>query len=571
MADQNTRVNFEAKDNGISSFMKKLMDDAKKMYSSFADEAKKQTISAKEQNKFIQERIALLKEELRIKKDLAREELRNARKAYETTLNRSPENTELLNKQLGRQREAQARFDDLSGQQASARFAGRNRESGEGGGGGQNIFSSVLAAGILRDLIGLARGLPHAQTGLDFVSPVAQIAGGAIGGLAGIPIAASAYTMQLGKDVSGIAADLVVRHMRTLDQYNRARLGYTAIGGDERSMGMGRAGFDQPAVMEAMVRSSGAAGTGRGARTNSALMLSLSRLGFASEGDSLGALGMQRMGGGSGAVNMQKTLALAFSEGLDKARFADVIRTQTQLMQHFAQTSTNVNPTDASRSIFEFNRMGGMFTAGDPRSVSSMMAISQGLANPGSPFAQAQNYSILRRLNPSADPWELKKMESKGLQTPGFLRGAMDQISGSGFSEPLQKMMLRGRFGDLPMEAIDTLFANKGKLGSMSEKDLGKMIGLDTIQKMAEDHTSRLTAEQAKTTDAFLVSWKAGTTELAIQFKTEFKSAILEAAEFFKEQFTPQQEKEYQAKVVASRTPPKSGLAGIAQWAPVTP
>ena len=80
---EDKKISFGAQDSGLSSFMKKIMEDGKKMYSTFADEAKKQVTSSKEQNKFIQERIRLLKEELSVQKDIARQELNRSKKAYE--------------------------------------------------------------------------------------------------------------------------------------------------------------------------------------------------------------------------------------------------------------------------------------------------------------------------------------------------------------------------------------------------------------------------------------------------------------------------------------------------------
>lgn len=531
MSDQQktTKVAFEAQDNGISSFMKKFTADSKQLYSELSKEAAKQTASQKEQLKIIEAQIKALdrqnkleKEQNRIILDRKRSTGQISDAGYAASL-------------------AQLKDDSNVNKIQTSILKDILQESKEskkdsGGGGGPSVFNAVVLAGALRDVMGLVRQLPSAQTGLDFISPAAQITGGAAGGALGALVGSSAAGVEIGKMLGGLSGDAYTRHIRTADSYNRSYLGYRALGGNDISTKMGSMGFDDPTVAGAMLSSTRASGTGRGAGGNAALMLMLSRLGFADEGSSLAAFGMQRSGGGSGSINMQRGLGIAIAEGLDRAKFSDVIKTQTQLMQHFALTSTNVNSMDANRAIFEFNRMGGQFSAGDPRAMGNIMGISSGLATPGSAYGQAQNYAVLRRLNPNANPWELKTMEEQGLQTPGFLRGVMDQITSTGVSEPLQKFMLKGRFGNLSNAAIDTLFANKGQLGSMSEKQLSAMMETGSIRAGAQGATSPLSRMEAEVTNAFKDGAINGVKEVAAQFKEQMDIAISQVADHYKQE-----------------------------------
>lgn len=568
--EQQTKVSFSGVDNGVSAFMKKVQADSKRMFDDQLNAAKKYSSEIKDQIKFIELQIKALER----KNKLERESLIKRAEGFQKSTHaeiRYGEAPAAFAKaeRIGREGEAQVSvMRGMLGELQAQKDTPLNPATAK------QVFGAIMAAGLFRDMTGLARQGSHASSGLDLVSPVASILGGATGGVAGSVLDATIganiagfgagqtnfgiLMSQAGKEIGGIAGDLVTRTFKIREAYDQQYLKYGALGGRDVSANLASLGYDDIAVAGAMSSVTGAAGTGRGAGRSSQLMLALSRLGWSNEGDVLGALGMQRSGGGNGTQNVQRVLGLAFSEGLDRAKFSDVVRTQTALLQHFAQSSTGVSSIDANRTLFEFNRMGGMFGVGDPRSLGNIMNIDQGLTSPGTPFGQAMTYSVLRRLNPNADVWQLRKMQEKGLQTPGFLSTMLDQFSSFGVSDSLQKMMIADRF-NLKGDAVDTLFANKGKLGSMSASELSQMAGLEEIKSEASKYTNELTKETAAVTNAFRVGFSEGIDVLSVQFRSRFSEAIDEAATQFKKAFGIDKEGENKPSVVVSHRAQKQG------------
>lgn len=585
------RISFSATDNGVVSFIKKMQSESKTLYSDIAKEAQKQTSDQKAQFRIIQDQLKFLREQVKLEKEITAEKLRRQKEITEKFRPWDAERSASRRKEQRIQQE----MEGITEREKKLGYADdnfkRDKEDSKATKQNASIFGEVLRAGLFRDLTALMRQAAGAQTGLDLVSPFASLAGGMIGGSIGTGLNLANATIfgtgfgktnadvigaQLGKEVSGLAADLVVRHFRTLDQFQQQSLKYRALGGNESLTGLSGMGFDDIAAAAGMGSATGAMGTGRGASRAAQMMLSLSRLGWSDDGSTLAALGMQRSGGGSGVQNVQKVLGIAFAEGLDKAKFSDVIRSQTALLQQFAQTKTTVSADDANRVLFEFNRMGGMFGAGDPRSIMNIQAINQDLSNPGSPFGQALNYAVLRRLNPNADPFQLMKMQEQGLQTPGFLQGVMDDVTGMGGSETLQKFMLKNRFSSLSFDAIDTLFKNKDTIGSMSQPELSKMLGLDQMKTEAEKFTSGLMKDQAEVTNAFKTGFMDGITAVENQFEIQMKKAVDEVADHLREKFGLIS-KSRQVNV-DPKTPAKSGATRIKEggksydyYPPVTP
>lgn len=542
----------------------------KTILSDFAKIAQEQTKSQKEQSKLIHDQINAL--ETKLKKQ--RESLRMVLEEKAATAD--GKDKEIIDEELGKIHSESKRdkvlIEEMREQQ-------RERDKGIKPDSKASVFNDIMKAGALRDLFALARQFPNADTGLDFVSPGLSIAGGAAGGLAGNALDAvknlkvfgtglgdtqfGVLGTQLGKDLGGFFGDAITRSFRTREQFDAGYSGFKGLTGmNSGTRNMAFMGFDDIKVAQMMLQVAQAAGTGMGANRNASGVFGLHRGYNISEGDSLAAIGLQRSGAGSGVTNMQRGLGVAIAEGISRTRLGDVIRNQTALLQQFSMTNTNVSADMANRNLFEFNRMGGMFSMGDPRSISNIQAINNDLSNPGSPFAQAMNYSVLRRLNPNAGVFQLMKLQEQGLQTPDFLKGVIGDVSGMGGSEDFQKLMLKGRLPSLSFEAVDTLFNNRGALGSMSQSDLDKMLGSKTIESQASDLTTTLMKNQADVTNAFRADFMTGITEVEQQFEKQMKSAIDEIADYLKNKILPDDEKKDPLKKDAAGTYKKDWTTG---------
>lgn len=539
--DSEKKIKFTAEGN-LTPFMQKLQADAKKLYAGIADESKKQFSSAKDQNKFIQERLRLLKEELKVKQDISREDVKRLKGNYDRSLASSGADsfsTRLWKEKL---EEAQAKHRALRDDQRTAQHASIYREEEKKKDLTGSVFSGALLAGLVRDLWSEFRKTANAGTGLDLVSPMMGLSGAGAGAVAGSLVEAATagqieYAIigaQMGKEIGGYVGDAVTRSFRLRSEYDTAAFGYRGLTGKNANVpGMSSMAYDDIAVAQAMQRIAAArGGTGDGVRG----ILGLQRGYSISEGALLGGVGLERMGTG-GLSSMQRSLGIAIAEGLNRSRLTDVITTQTALLQEFSKTATSASATEANRALFEFNRIGGQFGIGDPRALANINAIQEGLSNPNSAFGQAQNYAVLRRLNPGSSVWQLRKMQQQGLQTPGFLSAIINDIAGGGGSEDFQKFQLMNRFPGLSMDAIDTIYNNKSKIGSMSPSDFNKMLTASEIEREGEANTSKLMRYTAEVSNAFRDNFIEGIKTVSRQFETEMKQAVTEIADLLRKEF----------------------------------
>lgn len=538
MADEK-KISFSAVDNGIKTFMSRLQQDTKAMYSEFAAEAKKQSVSQKEQLKYIQDQIKGLE---RIN-DLERQQTK-------IILDRQLQNKVIF------QREYDEKFAkmnrEFSANKLQTGMLHDMRETQQSGAPSEekkekksSIFNDLMKVGLFRDLAALIRSVPNAATGLDLVSPALSITGSGMGALAGTALeAATAGQIEyatiganIGKEAGGFLGDAITRSFRLRSEFDTSYMGFRGLTGmNPGTPGLSRMGLEDTRVAQMMVQVARAAGTPGNAGMNTTGVFGLERGFGIDNGDVLGAMGMQRSGGGSGLTNIQRGLGVALAEGISRTKLGDVIRNQTALLQQFSLTKTTVSGDSANRALFEMNRMGGQFAIGDPRSIANIQSIDSDLSNPSTPFGQALNYAVLRRLNPKDDIFQLRKKQQQGLQTPGFLKGVIDDVTSMTGNETAQKLMLAGRLPNLNLDAVDTLFNNRDKLGSMSKDDLNKMLGMSQIEGQGNDLTSKLMRNQAEVSNAFREKFSEGITALSIQFKDEMGSAATEIAKILLDQ-----------------------------------
>lgn len=535
--DKQTKVSFNAADNGVSSFMKKLQADTKVMYSDFAKEAQKQTISQKEQLKIVEQQIKALERQNSLEKE--QNKLIAERKRSAGVLSEGKFGVEMA------QIKDNATVNKVQVSILKDMLVEMKEQKVEEGkpATGRQVFNAVLLANLVRDLAGVVRQMPNAQTQLDLLTPFSTFSGGAAGGLTGaaldlVPFIESSMAPALatvGKEVGGFIGESLTRSIRLREQFSQAEYGYRAFTGSTmNNPNLASMGYDDVAVAQRMQELARARGGQVGQGINTALGI---ERGFGIDSGTITqAFQGERTGGSNAGIRMQRTLGLAIAEGLDRARFTDAIKDQNQLLSQFAQTSTKVSDDRLNQILFEFNRMGGMFRIGDMRSMAGISTINEGLANPGSGFGQAMNYSVLRQLNPSSSIWNLVKMQEQGLQTPGFFKGTIDQYSQMGVSEDFQKLMFKERF-KLSNEAIDTIFSNKDRLGSMTQQQFSGILGSDRISKEAEEMTPRLIRDQAEIANAFRNSFVEGIKTLRDKFEEELGLAAKEVARVLKEEF----------------------------------
>lgn len=537
---EDKKVQFSAVDSGISSFMKKVQQDAKSMYESLAKESKNQTNSQKEQFRFIRDTINALKEQLRLEQQITKEKYRRAKSSYERAIDPTTEAffKAKMDEQAGRLAELGAQGRVLKG----AQQINTDRRSDQAP-GRFSMFNSLIAADLFRDLIGVIRQVPQAQTGLDLLTPFSGFTGGVAGGALGagidvIPLLETNLApamANIGKEIGGFVGNSLTRHLQTKDTFERSYYKFMATTGVSGGVpNLGAIGFDNPAVAASMLQMSQAAGTGIGAFRNASVGMGLQRGYGIDEGTIIGALRSERLGGGSGRANMQKILGMAIAEGLDRARFNDVIKDQTELIKRFAQFQTNVDISGVNRNLFEYHRMGGKFSIGDPRSRSLRETIDSSLKEPGTPFQQAASYAVLRELG-FDNIWDIEGAREQGDAIPGYRQAMVDFYKRQPWSEQQKKLAIKRFFGNIPNQDVETIYRAKAMTDEEYSGISRKILGDKTIMSEAEKYTSNLTRQQAEITNAFQQSFISGIDTIRVHFEKELKLAAGEVAKELKE------------------------------------
>lgn len=422
-----------------------------------------------------------------------------------------------------------------------------------GQGGGMSVFGGVVAANILNRLGGLAQQVPRAQTGLDLVGPGVTIGATAIGAAIGTGFDATTLGQtefqiigaELGSRIGEVYSEALVRTLTSREALNAARLRLGAVTGNNRAFttaaGLGRENLGLDVIQQTELAARVLSLTGRqggiAERTYDFQALQTA-FGF-DEGLVARRFALERVGQTNTTLEIARILQAAEQLGFfpstisgvtkDQTTFIDLIRSQTALIEQFSQVATVADPNQALRTILEFNRVGGMFGTADPRSMGLISSINQGLATPQNDFMQAANFQVLRRLSPGAGLFDLLRMQQQGLQTPGFLRGVIGDITQMGGGEDFQRLMLAQRLPGVPLDAISDLFDRRDRIGEISDEELANITGqggLQALRDRAARNVPRLARDRAEITNAFIQGSIDGINTVAAKFGDEISRAL---------------------------------------------
>lgn len=190
-------------------------------------------------------------------------------------------------------------------------------------------------------------------------------------------------------------------------------------------------GATQAQAFEEMTRVAGISGTSRDSENKAAMSLALDAGFGVSKETTAQALGIERMGGGSGITNIQKVMGMAMTEGIERTRMPDAIKEQTSIFKQLLSSSDNVSVDTVNNVMFKMNRLGGQFSIGNPMAEGLISSVQEGLTNPSDAYQAAQSNKVLSKLFPGIDPWEMFKKQKAGLGTEGLLEGRLEANAAS--------------------------------------------------------------------------------------------------------------------------------------------
>lgn len=522
MASDEKKISFSAKDSGVSSFMNKVRQDSKRIFDEQLSNAKKLTNETKDQIKFLREYINELQRKNKLENDARRQSI-------------------AMRMQYGGEKEQISAREDqgalrgtMAGQSAQITVLKEmlsEMKKGVTPEKRQSIFEEVIKAGLFRDMTQVVGQIPGARTGLEAIPGLMGMGGAGLGAAIGAPFLASGAGAQLGKAAGEFMANAMVRHLTEQSRYLGAVGRVRGISGMSAVEDLSYLGMDlsqSAALRGGLVRATGI--RNQGASHLAQIMKAFS----ISEGDILGYAGGARYGGGT--FNISKLLGTAGMGNI--ANFDRLIQTQTQLTNVIAQSVLSPNANNIAKSIFEFNKVGGPFGIGDPRSLGLMRNINDSIVNPSNPLSQAMNYSILRRRNPNMGVVDLLMQQQMGISNQGMVGDILSEIDRMGGSEEFKILATAQRFGlQGNIAAAKRLFQKRNVMGQMTDQEF-KTFSDEEIKAAASANIAPLEVNQAKITNAFVTGMTDGIATVSTTFAKEMAEASKQVAQEFMKVFS---------------------------------
>lgn len=508
--DQQTKIGFNAVDNGVSSFMKKIQTESKAMFADYMKEAQKQTNNSKEQLKIIEQQIKALERKTKLERDVSIIQQQ-----------RIKENATLYSMDYWK---ADARLDDLrrSKSETSVVLGSlkdmlsdlKGKEDKPSAVNAKQIFAAILSAGIVKDLFSTIRQMPGARSEFDLIPAAGSLTGAGLGAALGLFM--SPGTTQVGKEIGGFVGSAYTRHLLESEKYLGAALkvkgltGQASQAGDLSTLGLDRVAGAQ---LEESIVNAIAKGTSAQQIKNIAALSKSIDIGTITS-----FLATGRMG-----VNANEMFLNRLGDyGISRPQRGVAAQNITQLLQLMGQTTLTPNISDAASMVIQGNQIGGPFSAQDPRSIGFLSQIQSNLVNPKGAFAQAMSFKALRALNPNASIVQLLKMRQQG--GPEYERAILNDIASMTGSSDFATLLYSGNFGTGNIAADELRLRNRDKINRQA-RYFGPG-GEEELYNEGAGLTSNIAQSQAAVTNAFITSFTSGINELAVRFTDRMSQAV---------------------------------------------
>lgn len=527
---EDKKISFSAQDIGVSAFVKQMRQEVnaltndmsgkgKQVFSDMVKIAKEQTNNSKDQLKIINEQVSALKKKLELEREYSKVVLEEQRKY-------AGEKQQFeIDEQLGKIKKGSV------SDKFMLRELGEQRDKFAGGVPQEksSVFSDIMKAGLIRDLMSAARQLPNAQQGLDLLGPLGSMAGGAAG--AGIGVLAEAATLgqiefgimgaNFGKEFGAIASQGYQRHIAQQDKYLGASNVVRGLTGG-RSQATDLSGFGMDLTGAAELESSIIRETRKATSADQIKNIAaISRAYSMDTGTILSFLSTGRMGAN---VSEDRVVGL-LEKGINRSELPDATNQMTAILMAMGQRTGTPNANTAMQMVMDYNNIGGSFSTSDPRSTQSILNFQNRISNPDSPFAQALSYSVLRQQNPDLDFMDILKKRQEGGIT--YQRDILDSMSGLTGNESLSTLMFSNLFGSRGQNySIDEqLLGGRGNIGTPGSM-LVKM-GDNEKNKLYEEATD-LTTTTAKHIAQVNTAFVSGFTDAIEVIVVQFKNRMLD-------------------------------------------
>ena len=146
-----------------------------------------------------------------------------------------------------------------------------------------------------------------------------------------------------------------------------------------------------------------------------------------------------------------------------------------QLINSLSQQKEYINRTDIVKAQLSLNQLGGGFSMNDPRSAQNALSLN-GMLTGGNEYMQAMQYGAISNMSPGMSfnkMYRIRKEGMAGANNMDYLNSMIKMMkSGGADKETLATYLSEaGVLGDMPIDTIERLIGTKGDITKASAKE----------------------------------------------------------------------------------------------------
>lgn len=417
-----------------------------------------------------------------------------------------------------------------------------DKEEKEDKKGRPGLFAELMSVENLNRFLNTASRFAGTQNGFDLIQPasqgIGQIAGSIIGGIIGTLIEPGGGTLvgagiggSIGSTIGGGVGEFEQRRAMAAQDFLGAK--YRLEATTQRQVNgipdMSNMGVSAAQYFDSMRGTATAAGTANRGIENTNDMLEMEKGLGVGKDVSMQLLTLFR--GTSKDISnlvggiMAKDRNSVFGGG-DYTFLNEFMGKFVQLQTQLRSSAEDVHTGTTLDILNRFDKVGGMFSARDPRSSGLISQINNALVNPGTDSLKAYSMLALRQANPNMNLADLMVERGKGLSSPTYLKSMLGYVDMLGGDESTKRLNIAGMFG-INDAAAKRLYQNKDALmsGQMSQEDIERLTSSD-FKSAAEGKTTALEKNTASIQNALLSDWTMTLDKMQEAFKVAMESAF---------------------------------------------
>lgn len=198
--------------------------------------------------------------------------------------------------------------------------------------------------------------------------------------------------------------------------------------------------------------------------------------------------------------------------GVGKENLPSAINTFSAIAQKMSEAIENVPVSLSATLMNTFGKGSGSWNINDPRFLSNINQLQQGLSKPQNDYQKAISFMSLSQSAPGASFWELTKMQEGGLATASALPNLLKTYSKIYGKGDMYKMAVKNRFGftsEKTDEFLDMVKKGVDVEGAYKKVMTGEDRVSEKVAGQAAAYTSQTKKEQATLSNISLAGSEA--------------------------------------------------------------